>query len=56
MERNDNERVTYSTTTHIKFKIRKLILCCYSDVYVVTKGTLTVAESTAGTRDRINKQ
>ena len=43
---------------YVKFEfiILKLILCLYSDAYILTKGTLTVAANIAGTQDRINKQ
>ena len=49
-EINDEERQTYNTNSQIKFKtsILRANLCDYSDAYIFSKGTITVAEVAAG--------
>ena len=46
VETNDEERRTYNTNSQIKFKTSNL--CDYSDVYILTIGTITVAALEAG--------
>ena len=50
IEINDNARGTYNTNSQIKIKtsMLKLILCDYSDAYILVSETITVATSAAG--------
>ena len=48
-EINDESRGTYNTNSQIRFKTSMLrtSLCDYSDVYILAKGTITVANTAA---------
>ena len=45
VEINDESRGVYNVNSHIKFRttLLKSSLCHYSDVYILVKGTITIA-------------
>ena len=49
VEINDESTGAYNVNSHIKFKttMRKSSLCDYSDAYILLKGTITVADTSA---------
>ena len=50
IEINDNARGTYNTNSQIKIKtsVLKLILCDYTDAYILVSETITVSALAAG--------
>ena len=56
VEINDESRGTYNTNSQIRFKTSMLrtSLCDYSDAYILAKGTITVANTTAADADANN--
>ena len=49
VEISDESRGTYNVNSQIKFKttMLKSSLCCYSDAYILVKGTITVNNTAA---------
>ena len=49
VETSDESRGTYNVNSQIKFKttMLKSSLCCYSDAYILVKGTITVNNTAA---------
>ena len=53
---NDESRGTYNTNSQIRFKtsVLRTSLCDYSDVYIIVKGAITVANTAVANADANN--
>ena len=58
IEINDDSREFYNPNSHIKFKASMLrsSLCDYSDVYIIVKGTISIAAQAGDNPNHANKK
>ena len=57
VEINDESRGTHDEVNQIRFKssVLRSSLCNYSDVYILVKGTITVANTDANANNKIKQ-